>query len=381
MVKWMGVFALSLVAAGAVAATVPAQRAPTKLSPAQLLARADQPWLPASDDWKDSLVNPRTRGACQSVTTLPIPAADLPPPAALPALAKCDSMALAIGDSGHADPVRARQCAYLERAGANDTVFGGSAMLSVLYANGEGVPRNLPLATKFACEAGGAPAEVDGRVAHLVEMDMKDSSEKFRFCDDITSGYMMGFCAGAEANHADATRHAELAELTRGFTPPQQAAWSALNQAATVYFSAHSDHEVDQSGSGRGAFVIEDEQASADALLASLKALVAGKVPAGNAQAADARLNAVYRRVLANPDLKPLADDAQYTGMGTITAAGIRADQRTWIPYRDAWEKLGAALHPDLAPGSVAAWITTARTDDLRSLLPSTDPDYRASDN
>ncbi|HKR76147.1 MAG TPA: lysozyme inhibitor LprI family protein [Rhodanobacter sp.] len=373
---------------GALVAAAMATMATDKTLPApQQLAHAAQPWLPGyePDDWNITHASAASKLACQRSEALPIPQGDPPRAGELPALASCDSQALYYGDNGKPDPIRARQCAYLERGGGNhigpggDLAIGGSAVLAMIYANGMGVPRNLPMATKFACEAGGAPAEIDGRIEHLQQMAAATSSKRFDFCDDITSGYMGGVCASIAADQADSRRSDALGEIIRGYSTSQRQAYDALRKAADAYFDAHSGNEVDLSGSARGAFAIEDKETSEQAFIGNLKALEAGKLPSGDAKQADARLNAVYRRVLANPGLKP--QDDGYGSMGTITAKGIRADQRLWLAYRDAWLHFAAVRKPALPSDTVLAWLTAQRTDDLRSLLPSKDPDYRSDGN
>lgn len=369
---------------GALAAISMAATAADKTLPAsQQLAHAAQPWLPGYEpgDWNSAHASAASKLACQRSRALPIPQGDLPSAGELPALASCDSQALYYGDNGKPDPIRARQCAYLERGGTvtgsgGVSTIGGSAVLAMIYANGMGVPRNLPMATKFACEAGGAPAEIDGRIEHLQQMAAASSPKRFDFCDDITSGYMGGVCASVAADQADGRRADALSKITHGYSASQRQAYAALRKAAGAYFDAHSGNEVDLSGTARGAFEIEDVEASEQAFIRNLKALEAGKLPSGDAKQADARLNAVYRRALANPGLAP--QDGGYGSLGTITAKGIRADQRLWLAYRDAWLRFAAVRRPALPGDTVLAWLTTQRTDELRALLPSKDPDYRS---
>lgn len=354
------------------------------VSAEQRLERAAHPWLPSyrPDDWNVAHASATSKLTCRHSESLPIPPADLPRAGELPTLASCHSQALYYGDRGKPDPARARQCAYLERGDGNrigpggNLPIGGSAVLSMIYANGMGVPRNLPLATKFACEAGGAAAEIDGRIEHLQQLAASPSSRRFDFCDDITSGYMGGVCAGITANHADNRREAALDKITRDYNASQRQAYDALRKAADAYFNAHSGNETDLSGSARDAFAIHDLERSERAFLLNLKLLEAGKLPTIDAKQADARLNAIYQRVLANPDLEP--PGGGYGGMGTITAKGIRADQRLWLAYRDAWLRYAAVCKPGVSDDAVLAWLTTQRTNQLRGLLPSNDPDYRA---
>ena len=62
-----------------------------------------------------------------------------------------------------ADPVSARQCAFLERDARNEQVMAGSTMLMTVYANGVGAKRHLDVATHLPCGIAGASMEPDGR--------------------------------------------------------------------------------------------------------------------------------------------------------------------------------------------------------------------------
>ena len=75
--------------------------------------------------------------------------------------AGCDTRTLYYGDDGQGhgrNDAAARHCAYRARAAGNNDAFDGSGVLMMLYANGRGVARNIPLARRFACEYEGAPA-------------------------------------------------------------------------------------------------------------------------------------------------------------------------------------------------------------------------------
>ena len=95
------------------------------------------------------------------------------------------------GIKGPKNPVRARQCAYLERQAPDNgwpNLFAGTGMLMTIYANGTGARRNFDIAMKFACELGGAPAEEEGWLAHLQKLKSEWQGQDFSPCDDITSG-------------------------------------------------------------------------------------------------------------------------------------------------------------------------------------------------
>jgi hypothetical protein len=186
--------------------------------------------LPAIAQLEDA--DSATQAKCKQYLQTP-----LPPEAAQVATPKqwpdCNSYKLYSGIGTKVDYPAARKCAWSERpaqqAGLEPqysiaSVFGGSAMLTVLYANGERVPRDLRLAARFACEAGGAPAEIRFRLEHLKKLGNGASSHSanFDFCDDITSDFMEGFCGlfqrtrGSEAVQLRARSHLSFYLLTTG---------------------------------------------------------------------------------------------------------------------------------------------------------------------
>lgn len=345
------------------------------------------PWLPRYDpkaDWNFTHASKGAQQACLRSAALPIPQADLPTAAQVPQLASCNSIALYYGFAGKAEYVRARKCAYLERAEGNPRPISGSTVLSMIYANGLGVTRNLPLATKFACEAGGAPAEIDARVGHLEDFATMTGGLRpsFDFCDDITSGRMQGVCTGVAAMYRDVPREKAIAQIASSYTPAQQAAFSTLRDAAANYFNKHAIDEVDLSGTARGAFWIEDIEQSWDGFLVDLRALEANNLPPADTNAthqAEARLNAIYHRVLAEPSLRQrpprqLPPPGIPVAGGTISREGIRTDHGLWLTYRDAWLHFAAVRKPALPGSTVQAWITKQRIHNLRCLLPIRDP-------
>jgi hypothetical protein len=382
-------FGLILSLAGTMAgASTPAL--PQKASPAWFVAQAAKPWLPRYDpktDWNFTHASKAAQQACLRSEALPIPRGDLPTTAQAPRLMSCNSEALYYGLTGEPDYVRARMCAYLERAAGNRFPIASSAILSMIYANGRGVKRNLPLAMKFACESGGAPAEINGRIRHLEDLATAtgEPQQPFGFCDDITSGYMEGICTGVAATYRDARREKSIAHIASSYSPTQRAAFSALRDAAADYFNAHAKNEVDLSGTARGAFWIEDIQHNWDLFLRDLMTLEADTLPAAGAKAsrqADTRLNATLHAVLAEPSLRqrPPAGfpppGIPVVG-GTISRQGIRVDQYLWLSYRDAWLHFAAVRKPTLPRSTVQAWITNQRIDNLGCLLPSRAPGAR----
>lgn len=285
----------------------------------------------------------------------------------------CDTMTLYYGADGKGgDPEAARHCAYADRAAGDGKVFGGSAVLMMLYANGEGVARDLRLARRFACEYGGAPAEVSARLAHLQRVEDGAASKRFDVCDNITSGYMSGFCAARAASFAYVIREREWRTLQSGWTADQLRAWRNFRRAADDYFEYVGSAEVDQSGSARVAFAVDARQSLEIALLDDVRAFERGALPeltAADFPRADLELNAAYRHVRA--ELRDGAVSPEYGLFGSINADGVRDTQRAWLRYRDAWVAFAVTRWPETAADAWRAWLTDSPTRMLAAIVDS----------
>ncbi len=298
---------------------------------------------------------------CHALVSLKLPSVDDLDVATIASLKGCDSEALYYGIGIKADVAKARQCALIEmRDGANDG-FSGESLLMTMYANGKGVPRNLDIATAFACDVFGAPAEVNGRVAHL--QSLKSGSYKaegeFTFCDDVTSGLAEGTCAAHDLRINDATRDAKLADLRSHWSGNADRAFPALYSAAKNFVDARSRSEVDLSGTARAAFELNEESALKDQFLADLTSIVEGKFPAATAEQsrqADIDLNETYRTIMVNRDF-----DA-----GTVTKEQIRETERVWLKYRDAWVAFVRKAYPTVSTASVKTALTNERKTSLQ---------------
>jgi len=130
-------------------------------------------------------------------TPLPPEALSIATPRSWP---DCDSYKSYAGIGRKVDDAAARQCAWAERlaqqAGLEPrytvaSLFGGSAMLAVLYANGEGVEQNKPLALRFACEA---ELEGDGKSDILaLPNEPHVTQKKFKYCDEVRTTLRSAF--------------------------------------------------------------------------------------------------------------------------------------------------------------------------------------------
>jgi hypothetical protein len=299
----------------------------------------------------------RVDAACVLAGKPAYPAADRPGDEEARALgAGCDSEALYYGIGRAADPAGARRCAFIALR-KDEHAQAGSAMLMMLYANGRGVARDLDLAIAIACGLEAAGAERVGRVEHLLNMKAGRDAGVFDTCDDITSGYMAGYCVGLRERSEAVARGRRLDAAVARLPIEARPAFEKLKAAADAFFAAREDNEVDLSGTARAALVIEEGARLREAFASSVEALLAGpptwRFDAEEYAAADRKLNEAYREAIGSEPL------------GTVTPDGIRKTQRAWLPYRDAWADFGRALHPGVPAVGWKAWITKERTQML----------------
>jgi uncharacterized protein YecT (DUF1311 family) len=298
--------------------------------------------------------------------SLPTEAAAVPAPKKWP---DCNSYKLYSGIGAKVDYVAARKCAWSERLAqlANleprytvASVFGGSAMLAVLYANGEGIPQDLELAVRFVCEAEGAPKEIEIRLEHVTTLG-KTPKAKFGFCDDITSGFMEGFCAAYGSEFEDQKRINSLKKITAPFTPEQQTVFETVLKAERAYAEAHARGEIDLSGTARAMYQIDAEDTLREDFIEALSSFETGNLPSGSSAGyadADKRLNLAYRNAMSDAN----KNKSDY---GAVQPDGIRDAERAWLKYRDAFIAFAKFRYPDVP---AEAWLTLL-TKDRTSVL------------
>jgi len=300
----------------------------------------------------------QSKAICRALGEPVPPPDDKPTQAQKAALSDCRSEPLYYGEGRTVDYGAARLCAFVEAEGGDSQTFAGPTILMQIYGNGFGVTRNLDLATAYACEIQGAPAESDGRVLHL--QALKSKVEPFDYCNDVTSGWAASECEARASTLASFARDARVSALEAKLPPSARTAYVGLREALDGFIEVHADGEVDQSGAGRAGFVIEEQDAVRDQFVIDLERLLSGKWPLASAAAArdaDAHLNASYRKSLA------WADSSD--NMSTIHADAIRKAQRAWLVYRDAFVRFAATASPRVSRDAVLARLTNLRNAEL----------------
>jgi uncharacterized protein YecT (DUF1311 family) len=322
-------------------------------------------WGTAQDEWTHAPDFAASKAICRRLGHPVAPRADRPTPAQERSLKQCGSASYYY--DGKPDYVNARLCAMTEGEPDNPgDALQGSAILMQIYANGLGVPRNLDLATAYACELEDvAAAESNGRVLHLQALKTKPERDPFDYCDDITSGVSEAVCASREAEKATLARDARLKALTDRLPPAAAAQYRAVSKALDAFIEAMVDGELSHSGTAQAAIGIEAEQAVRDQFLRDLTRLLNGSWPAATAaqaKAADTKLNAAYRDELANV----AQNDPE--GAAEPLPASVRDAQRAWLAYRDAYLRFAAIAAPGISRDAVIARLTNLRTAQLEGL-------------
>jgi uncharacterized protein YecT (DUF1311 family) len=251
-----------------------------------------------------------------------------------------------------------------DRVRACATAHADNAVLMMLYANGLGVPRDADTALHYACVMEHvAKAEMESRVAHLAAPAR--AGVRFDQCDDITSGYMGSVCAAIREDVDGRVRTARLDRLAASLPAPSRIAFARLRVAAERYVGV-SGAEVDMQGTAAPALALEYQASLREEFMQAALDTAGGKLPsASGAEHArhDAELNALYKNVMALPSKQEGWPDR--IGSSTIEHAAVRAVERQWLVYRDAFVAFAATLPSGPDAASVKALLTSQRTAQL----------------
>ena len=307
---------------------------------------------------------------CKKVTISDFPKTDLPAvfdtsQAKRAELKEHGSYTYYYGIGVSVDYTRARQLAFLEMFlhKGDDAPFEGGSVLMMLYANGFGVKRDLDISIRLACaNVGFSDAEIEGRVEHLKKIQSGDSTGVFDLCDDITSGYMSGYCESVHSELAGQGRQLRIDSVLTGWPEKDRIAYKKLRAAASRFFTERVLSEVNMAGTARAALEILESESLEEGF--RQKIADAGKCAFDTASSqewekADKLLNATYQKIMTTK--KP--------EWGTVTKDAIRSAQRSWIQYRDAWVAFGAVRCPRLTEASWKTLITVERIRQLQAFL------------
>jgi len=305
---------------------------------------------------------------CKHAEAQPLTAIQPSGPLAGDQLINCDETTLYYGLGEKPDYAAALQCGWFQRAHPQVTagnMFYGPGVLTMLYANGKGVPRNYELAIRFACEnSWAAEAEMAYRIGHIEHLrDAGAQNVVFDLCDDITSGLGDGTCTSIQTRTADAVRSRKIDEILDRFPASVKSAFPSLQAAELGFEKARTQGEVDLSGTSRAAFQLSEETKLRDQFLINLQRFGRADIP-GASEAdlfiLDQKLNEMYQRIQHSPTSR--------WEFGTIKPDGIRDTERKWISLVDAWIGFARIAYPNLSTTRVRAQLIRLRLRQLRSL-------------
>ena len=309
---------------------------------------------------------------CQHVKNMQPPGSDLPDGKLSEGLGSCSAASLYYDTLHDGRPSRTawtvvRACAFTQ---------ADAAVLMMLYANGFGVKRNPALAMKYACSMRATPAELSGRVHHLMWLQQTSSKQArqaakpFDQCDDASSPEMTGVCAEIVERQDTRTRHQQLAALSARLTPAQKEQLDKLWKATQDFAAARAIFETAHAGDGHLTTRIAAASEEKNLLISDLMRTEQGDLPEEAPEqyaSLDEQLNLAHQRIMRPEAQTPPASP-------DVTKGDVHATERAWLNYRDAWIAFGQARYPAVAPQAWGAWLTERRIRQLESLLGETSP-------
>jgi hypothetical protein len=280
--------------------------------------------------------------------------------------ADCDSTASYFGIGRDKDMAGARSCALIERIQKVDkdgSMFTGAGILSMVYANGDGGPRDIDAAKRFVCENKEADsAEMDTRLK-LLDRIAADAAHTRRFdlCDTASSGLSQGWCASIQLRIDDTRRYNDLVKMVDPLTPAQQELFKTLQAAEGAFEAARVADELDLTGTARGAVSIAEQNRLRSQFVNDMKLF---SKPGFSQPVTSAAVDAKIAQDLA--DLRMKSD--RIFRNTTITWNGIQETQAAWVKYRDAWRAFEASVNPSVSGDAVVTQIGRERVYHLNKL-------------
>lgn len=319
----------------------------------------------------------KVREICDAHKDVPIPPENLPTQQDRQELSKCasgqslESGIFYAGVTAPPDYVKARKCAYLEReSGMGWPQIGGAARLLQIYAQGRGVPKNMKLTVRFACEWGEDPELVESLISTDVGVQRQLKEEDYSVCTAARSsgsGGVSGNCTGESVWHEQLKTEGSITELKAMWPKEALAAYTNLYEAADRFFYKDAEFIVFQwcylCTGGHAARAAETERMWTDFYETIREG---GGVRSPNFSVYkkfDGELNAAYRQLVKKLDSKRSEYEEYPDDMMGLAISSIKDAQLAWIRYRDAFEKFGQLLTP---PVSYKGYLTAGRANQLR---------------
>ncbi|WP_312283777.1 hypothetical protein, partial [Candidatus Igneacidithiobacillus taiwanensis] len=254
-------------------------------------------------------------------------------------------------------------------------------VLAMIYANGYGVPRNIPLAEKYACHTGVAPLETARRLAHLEAMGTALARGKkvkpYDTCDDITSGMSARNCSFITRTLNDKKREIKLGMIGAGMPAKQRAAlwnyWKSYKKFVTFYKEETYPYYTFGSADWANVRLAEEEEDVYDQFFVQLEDLRKDRVPKvreDEVEAAESRLNQEYAQLLTmlQAPCKHLTERQLEVCEHRPSPQTIRKIERQWLRYREAALRFAKLYRPQIDPQRIQYWTAIEQTKWLQDL-------------
>ena len=244
--------------------------------------------------------------------------------------------------------------------------------IAELFANGTDGKQDFGAAIHFLCEN---DRTTDGAkwsmLTHVLQMERGETEEPLDFCGHESTRDAAIICAARRSEREGP----ELRSRFDAVRAKSGKALDALRKRADAFIEAdvHWEKETMRGGTmyayAETLLELDREEAFVE-LLERYSSERAAAASVADLKCADAQLNAAYRKWLAS--IKPC--DPEYgwcDPSGPTESENLRAAQREWIPYRDAWiawyqERWRGAASRDVLRREIATAISKARAEELR---------------
>jgi len=238
--------------------------------------------------------------------------------------------------------------------------------LGTIFANGWGVHRDYDAATYFLCHADGEMAAFEQweMLGHVEAMRKAGQPKDLDFCEYAESGYGTSWCAQLDLARRSVDWEKRIAAL-RPALGAAQPSLAALRKAADTFIEANAEAEAagNLGGTIYPSLVLGSQAAGNEAFVANLERFSHQRADAATPETlkkADAALNAIYKTAVAPDEL-----DEDHA-----VSDSLRAAQRAWIRYRDAWTafyrlRWKDAAPPDALDREITSALTVQRTEEL----------------
>lgn len=306
--------------------------------------------------------NPSQNGVvCVVAAKLPNPPADLPP-AGTPG---CDAWRMYFGEDQPTDVKNARYCAYLN-LNVDDTpedTIQAPAVLAMIYAGGQGVPPNLHLAIKFACQIKGGWD--DGfELVNILEVKLKQGATRVDLdvCDNPSGRQMNYACLLRDQARVENDVAVADKRFNSRSNQIEREAFQNLLKARQGFLDAHG-HEEPSGTVGMSQEHMSEDIDTERNWAKLLNDFADGKLPhytKTDFKTADAALNDQYK------DIRARTTDCG--GLGCISSDRILQAERAWLLYRKAWVSYGKLRWPQVPADNWRTLLTIERTKMLQEI-------------